>query len=255
MTELTRHVEQFRRDPIDRVAPTQRPPRFARGRQRWRDLLFLHWPVSPESIRPLVPAGLEVDVFDGHAWVGLVPFRMEGVRAVGVPEPLSFSFAETNVRTYVHAAGRDPGVLFLSLDAGSLLAVIGARAAWSLPYHHARADLSRDGLRFRYDLERRGVHGARLQVEWDIGERLGPAKLGTLEYFLVERYLLHVERLGRLCTGQVHHQPYPLQRAHVLSLKDELVAAAGIDVSGDPLAHYAAGVDVEVFSLRRQGSR
>jgi uncharacterized protein YqjF (DUF2071 family) len=130
---------------IDRLAPSRRPERPVVMYQSWRSLLFLHWEFPPEQVRPLVPAGLDLDLFEGRAYVGLVPFTMKGVRPVVLPPvPGTGAFHETNVRTYVHRDGRDPAVYFFSLDAASALAVIGARALFSLPYHHARMRLDRD---------------------------------------------------------------------------------------------------------------
>src|SRR5215213_9215217 len=110
-------------DGIDRVAPTRRPPRHPVMYQVWSHLLFLHWAVPVAALRPLVPPGLEIDTFDGRAYVGLIPFTMTGVRPAGIPAIPGFSDAhEVNVRTYVHRDGRDPGVWFFSLDANHLLA-------------------------------------------------------------------------------------------------------------------------------------
>jgi uncharacterized protein len=98
---------------IDRLAPTRRPLRSAVMRQQWRDLLFVHWPIAADALRPLVPESLELDLFEGTAYVGLVPFTMTGVRPVGLPAVVGLSsFHETNVRTYVRLADRDPGVWF-----------------------------------------------------------------------------------------------------------------------------------------------
>jgi len=103
---------------------------------------FLHWPVPVEAIAPLLPPGLDVDTFDGVAYVGLVPFTVSAARATGAGVPLAPSFHETNLRTYVHRGGHDPGIWFLSLDAASRLAVAGARCAYGLPYFHAEMTLS-----------------------------------------------------------------------------------------------------------------
>ena len=237
---------------IDRIAPTRRPDKRPVGYQRWRSLLFLHWPVRVEALRPLVPPGLAVDTYDGIAYIGLTPFLMRGVRPALAPEALALDFPETNVRTYVHVDGRDPGVYFFSLDAASRLAVVAARAGFGLPYYHARMRLARrDGV-IEYASRRLSGTRPRLAVRYEPGEHLGASPPGTLEHFLIERYLLHVERWGRLWCGQVHHAPYPVQRARLLDLQDELVAAAGLPQSADPppLVHYAAGVDVEVFAPR-----
>ena len=130
---------------IDRIGPTREPRRWPVMRQNWRELLFLHWPIPPEELRPLVPPQLELDLFDGTAYVGLVPFTMTGVRPVGLPPVRGLSsFHETNVRTYVHRDGRDPGVWFFSLDAANRVAVALARSLYHLPYYHARMFLERE---------------------------------------------------------------------------------------------------------------
>src|SRR5579883_3335517 len=129
---------------IDRIGPTRRPRRWPVMRQNWRQLLFLHWAVPAEHVRPLVPPQLDLDLFEDTAWVSLVAFTITGLRPVGLPPlPGLSSFHETNVRTYVHRGGRDPGVWFFSLDAANRLAVLGARLAFHLPYYHARMLLER----------------------------------------------------------------------------------------------------------------
>ena len=129
---------------IDRTSPTGRPPGAAALRQSWLELLFLHWAVPVEVLRPLVPRRLEIDTYEGRAYVGLVPFTMTGVRPVWSPAiPGLADFHEVNVRTYVHLDGREPGVWFLSLDASSRVAVLVARATYHLPYRFARMSLTR----------------------------------------------------------------------------------------------------------------
>jgi uncharacterized protein YqjF (DUF2071 family) len=232
---------------IDRIAPTCRPGGRIAGFQRWRSLLFLHWPVPTEVLRSLVPRELSLDLYDGVAYVGVVPFVMHELRPWWYPRSLAFRFLETNVRTYV-LSGNKPGVYFFSLDANSRMAVLAARATWGLPYHYARMDVSRSGDEILYRA-RRAHTGANHQVRYQLGEFLGACQPATLEHFLLERYLLFVKHKERLCTGQVHHTPYPVQRAHVLEVRDELMAAAGFPVTSTfpALAHYSSGVDVEVF--------
>lgn len=236
---------------IDRIAPTKRPELPVWGYQRWRQLLFLHWPVPVELLRRAVPASFELDLYEGVAYVGVVPFAMQGVRPRVLPELLALDFLETNVRTYVVRRG-EPGVYFFSLEAASRLAVATARAAFALPYFHAAMTLEVADGTVRYTT-RRTAGGASHQVDYRVGEALGPSLPGTLEHFLLERYLLFTERRGTALRGQVHHAPYPAHRAQVLSVKDELVAAAGLPaVAGPPkFAHYSPGVDVEVFALER----
>jgi hypothetical protein len=247
-------------DPIDRRSPAVRPARRAVMRQNWHLLLFLHWEIAADRLRPLLPPGLELDLYEGKAYVGLIPFTMTGVRPVGVPPlPLLSRFHETNVRTYVHVEGRDPGVWFFSLDAANAAAVVAARVWFHLPYHFARMDLMQEtpgkgtpGEAISYSSERRwpGPTPATCAVRCIPRGPVALAQPGTLDEFLVERYFLYTTRRGRLYRGQVHHHPYPLQAADVTGLDESLLAAAGITrPDAPPLAHFARGVRVEVFPL------
>lgn len=242
---------------IDRVEPTLRPARRAAMRMTWADLAFLHWEVPAASIRPLVPEGLEIDTFEGRAFIGLVPFTMRGVRPVWSPSlPWLSSFHEVNVRTYVHLRGRDPGVWFLSLDAANPAAVLVARSRWRLPYHFARMRLTREGSAVRYASNRRwpGPLPAGCSLRYEPVGPVRPAAVGSLEHFLAERYVLYAFARGRLFSGRVHHLPYPLQAARAEGLEETLLAAAGVvRPATAPLVHYARGVEVEVFALRRAG--
>ncbi len=236
---------------IDRITPTQRPAEPIRGYQKWRSLLFLHWPVPVDALRKLVPASLEIDTFDGLAYVGVVPFSMLGVRPGWWPAAWAFDFLETNVRTYVVRNGQ-PGVYFFSLDAANGLAVWAARQFWGLPYYHATMSLEKTDHEVHYQTTRRGT-GAKHHVRYHIGEPLEPSHPDSLEFFFLERYLLFLERRGTLYSGQVHHTPYPAQRAEVLAIEDSLLAAAGIDAcpQSPAFAHYSPGVDVEIYNLHR----
>lgn len=244
---------------IDRIAPTLRPDRWTAMRQIWRHVLFLHWRVPPERLLPLLPPGLELDVYDGEAYVGLIPFTMAGVRpALCPPVPFLSSFHETNVRTYVHVGGRDPGVWFFSLDASSTPAVVGARALMNLPYFRARIDMTvgPDGPTIDYQLRRRwpGPKSAACDVRYAPRGPVSPAVPGSLEHFLVERYILYHVVRGRLHRARVHHAPWPLQGADVSMRHESLTAAAGIDrPDGPPLIHYGREVRVEIFGTERVG--
>lgn len=232
-------------------------------RQVWRQLGFLHWAVPAECLRGLVPDALEIDRFDGLAYVGLVPFTMTGVRPVWAPPVAGLSrFHEVNVRTYVHHQGRDPGVWFLSLDAANRVAVWIARAGWHLPYHHARMNLRLVeesepwGPSVAYTSERLGgPEGAgTIGCTLSYGP-IGPvaeAVPGSLEHFLVERYFLYSQHRRRLFRGQVHHRPYPLQSGRAAIFSETLLGAAGITrPDAPPLVHFASCVSVDVFSLTR----
>lgn len=198
--------------------------------QSWRDLLFAHWPVPAERMRALVPAPLELDVFEGDAWVTLAPFRVAGLRLRGLPPfPGVSDFPELNLRTYVRAAGR-AGVWFFSLDAASAMAVTAARTLYRLPYHHAAMRLARANGWIDYSSRRmRGdaVFEARYRPT---GEAILPVP-GTLAHFLTERYALYtVLRNGRVLGVQIHHSPWNVQPAEALIARDTVSTAGGIDV-------------------------
>lgn len=249
---------------IDRIAPTNRPAESPVGFHHWSELLFIHWRVSPHEIAPLLPKRLRVDTFDGSAWVGLVPFHMSGVRPWWFPPvPGISSFHETNVRTYVHLDGRAPGVWFFSLDASSSLAVRIARWRWQLNYFRADMRLRVAAPKVHYWSERLwpGRVGPGTRIEAEIGDAIGAlnkefpagqAVPGTLEHFLVERYVLYAQgRRGKLYRGRVHHRPYPLREARLLEMEETLLQAAGIRPRGD-VEHvlFSDGVQVEIFGLK-----
>jgi uncharacterized protein YqjF (DUF2071 family) len=258
---------------LDRIAPTRRPDGRVGGYQKWRSLLFLHWPVPVDLLRSLVPSSLEIDQFDGVAYAGVVPFAMEQVRPNWLPAALAFNFLETNVRTYVHRNGQ-PGVYFFSLEAASALAVWAAREFWGLPYHYAKMSFEREsngagrvgrdpragnaqlgdfdeGDTLCYRSARRGSDASH-HVRYRIGERIDTTSPDSLEFFFLERYLLYVQRKNKTYMGQVHHSPYPAHLAHVLDVDDHLLQAAGIDTLGQApeFAHFSPGVDVEIFDLK-----
>ncbi len=240
-------------DRIDRITPTMRPEGRVAQRQRWLELLFLHWRVPASVLRPLVPEALTLDTWEGECFVGVVPFTMRDVRPVWAPSVPGLShFHETNVRTYVHHEGRDPGVWFFSLDAANAIAVWIARTFWHLPYHHADMALEHlpDGST-HHRTERLTPPLARCEVNYRPVGAPQAAKPGTLEHFLAERYVLYADTgRGTLRKGRVHHPPYPLQRAELTHWDESLLVAAGIArPEGAPLAHYASGVDVDVFAL------
>jgi uncharacterized protein YqjF (DUF2071 family) len=241
---------------IDRIAATRRPDGRSVMRQRWHHLLFLHWQVPVAALRERVPRGLTIDTFEGNAYLGLIPFTITGVRPVGIP-PLGgvSAFHEVNVRTYVHRNGADPGVWFFSLDAASLLAVVGARIAYRLPYFYSRMSMARrEGERctFEYASHRRwSSKPAGCRLRYGFAGIPGPAPLGTLEHFLIERYILYAAAGKRLYQARVHHAPYPLQQGCVEDLEESLCAASGIArPASAPLCHYASSLDVEVFAPR-----
>lgn len=215
---------------------------------RWSALLFAHWPVTPDVLRPLIPRGLELDTFDGEAWLGVVPFLMSGVRGRCLPRvPFAHAFPELNVRTYVTRGGK-PGVWFFSLDAAHRLAVRVARATFRLPYFDAAMRCERQGDSIRYESRRthRGAVPAEFAATY---QPVGPvycSRPGDLDHWLTERYCLYTAgRRGVVRRGDIHHAPWPLQPAEaafdVLRMT-ELLGVRLPDVP--PRLQYAASLDV-----------
>jgi uncharacterized protein len=223
-------------------------------RQKWHDLLFMHWPVPASALRALIPRALEPDSFDGQCWVGVVPFRMTGVRFRGVPPiPGTSSFCELNVRTYVTAGGK-PGVWFFSLDAANAAAVAAARRWFHLPYFRAQTSIKSSGEKFRYDSNRKhsGAPPANFRGEYAPSSAAFAAKRGTIEHFLTERYCLYAAAGDKIFRGEIHHPPWPLQAAKAEIEINTMAAASGIQLpSVEPLLHFSKLQIVEVWSLKR----
>lgn len=230
--------------------------------QTWGKLLFIHWPIDTAVLRPLIPRQLEIDTFDGSAWIGVIPFTMWGIRAAFMPPiPGTSAFHELNVRTYVHLNGV-PGVWFFSLDAASRLAVWGARRFYYLPYFYAQMSLDQSGNEIIYSSQRRDKHGppAGLQATWVIGDPLPSPSSGSidrnvcptsLDFFLTERYCLYSENKGEVYRARIHHQPWPLHNATLSSLNSTMVESLGVTApSGNPHLRYAEEISVEIWPLR-----
>ncbi|HYC77198.1 MAG TPA: DUF2071 domain-containing protein [Planctomycetota bacterium] len=220
--------------------------------QRWCDLLFAHWPVPVDVLRALVPAPLEIDRFDGEAWVGLAPFRMENVRLRGTPPmPGLSSTPEVNLRTYVRHRGRG-GVYFFSLDAAPPPVVWGARLWFGLPYYRARMRCEADGDGVRYSSERLGRRSpAVLRARYRPTGPAARALPGTLDHFLVERYRLFVVRRGRVRVAEIHHPPWPLQPAEAELQEQTVSTAAGLELRGPPRTlHFARALDTLEWAPR-----
>src|SRR5262245_50054023 len=220
------------------------------GYQRWRDLLFVHWPVAPSRLRGLVPAALELDLFEDQAWITLIPFEIAESRPAGVPPVRAGRLLETNLRTYVRGPDGEPGIYFWSLDASSLLAVLGARILYGLPYFLSEMAMQKRGARCKYRCRRRAGAPGCLAVTWTIGESIDQPAPGTRDHFLIERYALYVVRRDVVRRARVRHPAYPLHRAHIEELSESLLRAAGLpSPTGEPVCHYSPGVDVEIFWL------
>lgn len=212
--------------------------------QTWQELAFLHWRVDEAQLRPLVPQGLELDRYDGSAWLGITPFRLTGFRLRGLPPlPRLSSFPELNVRTYV-TAGDKPGVWFLSLDAGNPLAAEAGKRLYRLPYRAARMAIERRHGHVHFDSScRERVFSARYR---GVGDAFH-AEPGSLESFLTERYCLYAADAGGLWRAEIHHPPWALQAGEAVV---ELNTVAEVP-HDEPLVHYAARQDAVVWPPHR----
>jgi uncharacterized protein len=223
--------------------------------QTWENLLFIHKPVDPADLRPFIPDDLEIDTFDGQAWIGVTPFVLSSIRWRGLPPiPSAAGFPEINCRTYVTAGGK-PGVFFFSLDAASRLAVEGARVAFGLPYFlcDARVDSVQDGIHYRITrTDRRGAPASFRAVYRPTGHFFN-AEPGMLEYFLTERYCLYSWRArDTIWRAEIDHVPWPLQDAEAEIFHNSMAAAAGIELPDQPpLLHFARYIDVKVWRIMR----
>lgn len=220
-------------------------------RMQWQELTMVHWRYRAEEVQALLPDGLTVETFDGSAWVGLVPFQMR-VDVPFMPTMASIlHFPETNVRTYVSGRSGQPGVYFFSLEASSLPAVITARLGYQIPYFWADMSIERTsgpgGDRFRYRAKRRwpGPRGARSLVDVEVGRPFEPDEATDLDRFLTARWALYGDLGPWMTYAPMFHEPWPLHRATLIDLEDELVEACGLSApTGETLVHYAPEVNV-----------
>ncbi|HEX4378678.1 MAG TPA: DUF2071 domain-containing protein [Candidatus Acidoferrum sp.] len=233
--------------------------------QSWHDLLFAHWRIDVADLsmlHPQIPAPLDIDTFQGQAWIGVVPFRMSGVRLRATPAlPTLSAFPELNVRTYVTHGGK-PGVWFFSLDAANAIAVAVARAWFHLPYFNARMSCENRNGWIEYSSERthRGAAKANLRMRYQPTGKVFHAQPGTLEHFLTERYCLYAaDAKGQISRGEIQHAPWPLQQAEAEFQNNTMIEAAvepGAPAPllpgspphpNSPLLHFSARQDVVVW--------
>ena len=218
--------------------------------QTWEELLFAHWRVPADVLREHVPDGLEVDEFDGNAWLGVTPFRVTGLRGRGLlPLPYLSSFLELNVRTYVRAEEK-PGIWFFSLDASSRVAVEAARRTYKLPYFQARMSATKRGEWIEYDCSRIAEAGRVFSGRYRPNGAVFHPEPGSLEWFLTERYCLYTTDGGRLARAEIHHEPWPLQPAEA---EIDLASVSPLEPQGDPLVHFSRRQDVVIWPLEPVG--
>lgn len=224
--------------------------------QSWHDLLFAHWLVDTDVLRALVPRELPLDTFAGQAWIGVVPFRMTGVRPRGVPAvPWLSAFPELNVRTYVTLDGK-PGVWFFSLEAANPVAVEVARRRYGLPYFNARMTCVHDSEAIEYRSVRthRGAEPAAFEGRYRPLPGTLDASVGSLQHWLTARYCLYVVERRQVLRREIDHLPWPLQPAEADIRVNTMTAPLGIELPGEPpVLSFARRLDVVVFPAERAG--
>ncbi len=224
--------------------------------QRWNDLLFAHWPLPAATLAALLPEGLQVDTFQGSAWLGVAPFWIDRIKVRGVPlAARAMSFPALSLRTYVRDQRTGtPGVYFFSMDAGSLLAVAAARTFYHLPYHWADMRMEQRSEReFAFYSSRRlnrrkVVFKARYR---GLGptQKLAEGRAGTLEHFLLERHCLFTRnRAGEPIRANIHTAPWPLEEAEAQIEQNDLAKTLGIELPHqEPVLHYARRMAIYVW--------
>jgi hypothetical protein len=212
-------------------------------RQSWRHVSFVHWRSDPAVVRQLIPRELELDLFDGDCWIGLVPFLIQNLSTPHGPAlPWVSHFPETNVRTYVIDGQGRRGVWFFSLDAARWPAVLGARAGFGLPYYWAWMSAVRENDTASYSSVRLTPPGGRSHLRIEIGRFHEPS---PLEVFLTARFRLFARLRGRVIMSELTHGRWPLQCARVFEMEQTLIRKAGLqEPESEPLVHFAEGVDV-----------
>jgi uncharacterized protein YqjF (DUF2071 family) len=221
--------------------------------QTWHDLLFAHWPLDAARLRSRLPPGIELDLYDGQGWIGVVPFHMTNVSARGVLAlPWVSAFPELNVRTYVRV-GDKPGVYFFSLDAANPLAVRTARALFHLPYHTANMQVRVSGDRIEYHSRRRRSPPAAFRAHYGPTGPAASPRGGSLDEFLTERYCLYVaDSAGAIRRLEIHHPSWPLQPAEACIEVNTMAAVAGLLLpNAAPLLHFSKRQDVVAWPMRR----
>ncbi|WP_121821361.1 YqjF family protein [Halostella salina] len=216
------------------------------GSMQWRDLLFAHYPVAPDWLRPHLPDAATLDTYDGQAWLGVVALTMTDVRPSFAP--FGRTFPQVNLRTYVTIDG-DPGVYFLSMDADERLGVTAARRTLGVPYYLADASVRRRGAEVTFESERvqAGEPDARFRATYEPDGPLEPVEDGSFGSYAVDRYRLYLPGRGGIYTAVLDHDPWRLRTAVADIGENTLFSAAGVGrPSAAPQLHVAPAYDATI---------
>ncbi|MFC6602234.1 YqjF family protein [Ectobacillus funiculus] len=234
------------------------PSKYWIMRQTWRNLLFLHWPIPLEKLRPHIPSPLQIDTFNGSAWLGVILFVLEGIYPRGISAvSLTPKFPEINVRTYVKYEGK-PGIYFMSIDVENWASLKIAKRWYRLPYHSAQISFQKEGQTFHFHSTRKGNANTPISFKGKyapVSEIYFPKK-GTVDHWLTERYCLYSSNDGvNIYCGEIHHRPWPLQKAAIEIVRNTLFTAFHFDLSEvKPIAHFSTGVDSLMWNIKKEFS-
>ena len=237
---------------LDRLAARGKPDGEPVMQQTWENLLFLHWPIDPALLRPLIPEPLQIDTFEGQAWIGITPFALTNLHLNQLPPiPGLSAFNELNVRTYVHH--RDyPGIWFFSLDASKLIPTLAARLFFMLPYYKAEIAFDQTNGKYQFALHHSGSPTASFEANWRVGLRLRDPDVDSLAFFLVERYCYFAIDQGTVYQTRIYRHPWILEEAFVEDLTSKMLAPLGLpDPTIAPLAHFSRSMPVDVWQPAR----
>lgn len=221
-------------------------------RQAWRNVLFLHWPVPRDCLRPYIPSPLEIDTFEGTAWIGIVAFKMKGIFFRGLPFSVVRPFLEVNVRTYVNYRGI-PGVYFLTLDVNDWASLNIAKKWYHLPYHSADISIRQTKRAIQVDSVRRNEAKNAFQGTCIPSKEIYFPATNSLDHFLTEKYRFYTTQNGHdVYYGDIHHPPWPLKKAEVQIDRNTLFSSFNINVSEhQPIAYFCEGIDSFIWLGKR----
>lgn len=227
--------------------PWPLPEKQWQGRQVWADLAFVHWEVDVKWLRDQIPPQLEPDLYDGKAWIGVVPFDMKGVTRRGFPAPKWMcDFPEINVRTYVRY-GNKPGVWFLSLDVPNPFAVWAARTFYHLPYFKADMQIRNKGQVYAYE-HQRGAY--QFKASYQALGRID-VPLDSFESWVTERYCLYTQnKRGTLYRAQIHHPRWPLEKAELSIQQNTLIKDIPVGRQC-PVILFSKKIDVVIYPMEK----
>lgn len=226
----------------------------------WRDGLFVHWPVDPDALRPHVPGGLTLETRDGHAWVSVLPFVLTNVGFRGTPSIARLAVSALTVRTYVRHRG-DPGLFFFSIDIGNSFVAASVGRTTRLPIYRAKMRVgATEENHVAFESERRanesaGDTAARFAATYRPDGAVFTAEPDTLAHWLTARRRFYAPDANGILTGEIAHDPWPLQPAAVAIHENTMFEANRLPTpTGDPVAHYADELSMTGSIPRRIGT-